>query len=94
MVHHGRIENVVPAIPRADAVSARALAELNQLVAWADPLLQKGALGVFQKGKSVANELTRLSTDSRFNIELRPSLSQSDGSIVLVRRTFPPGANP
>jgi 16S rRNA (guanine527-N7)-methyltransferase len=94
VVHPGRIEDIVPTLRQADAVSARALAEMYQLVKWADPLLQKGAVGVFQKGKSVANELTRLSTDSRFNIELRPSLSQSDGAIVLVRRALSLGANP
>jgi 16S rRNA (guanine527-N7)-methyltransferase len=93
-VHHGRIEDIVPELPRADAVSARALAEMDQLVEWAGPLLERGALGVFQKGKSVVNELTRLTADSRFNIELRPSISQPDGVIVLVRRDIPLGANP
>lgn len=85
-VHHGRIENVVPSLGRVDAVSARALAEMDQLVAWSAPLLEKGAVGVFPKGKTVGQELTRLSTDSRFEVTMRPSISQSDGAIVLVRQ--------
>lgn len=91
-IHHGRIEAIVPELGLVDAVSARALASMEQLVTWADPLLSIGAIGVFPKGRMVGNELTRLSTDSTLNIELRPSLSQSDGVIVIVRRD-PLGAN-
>ncbi len=89
VVHHGRIEAVVPKLKGIEGVSARALADLDQLVAWAEPLLLRGAVGVFPKGRTVQNELTRLSTDSRFNINLRPSISQPDSVIALVRSESP-----
>jgi 16S rRNA (guanine527-N7)-methyltransferase len=89
MVHHARIEAVVPTLTGIEAVSARALADLDQLIAWAAPLLRQGAVGVFPKGRTVQNELTRLSTDSRFNINLRPSISQPDSVVALVRSESP-----
>ena len=85
-VHHARIEDVVSDFSGIEAVSARALADMDQLVDWALPLLEKGAIGVFPKGKGHREELTNLSRDSRFNVEIRPSISQSDGAIVLVRQ--------
>ena len=85
-VHHARIEDVVSDFSGIEAVSARALADMDQLVDWALPLLEKGAIGAFPKGKGHREELTNLSRDSRFNVEIRPSISQSDGAIVLVRQ--------
>ncbi len=94
-IHNARIEDVAGELIDIECVSARALAELDTLVFWSLPLLEKGALGVFQKGKDVQSELTRLSTDSRFEIEIRPSISQSDGALVLIRsRLLPHGAMP
>jgi 16S rRNA (guanine527-N7)-methyltransferase len=69
-----------------DAVSARALADMDTLIDWADPLLLRGAKGVFLKGKGVRAELTNLTRDSRFNVEIYPSISQPDGAIVKVGR--------
>jgi 16S rRNA (guanine527-N7)-methyltransferase len=89
VVHHGRIEAIVPTLSGIEAVSARALADMDQLIAWAAPLLQKGAAGVFPKGRTVQNELTRLAMDSRFKIDLRPSISQPDSVIALVRSESP-----
>jgi 16S rRNA (guanine527-N7)-methyltransferase len=88
-VHHGRIEAVALTLEGIEAVSARALADMDQLVAWAAPLLERGAIGVFPKGRTVQNELTRLATDSRFKINLRPSISQPDSVIALVRSESP-----
>jgi 16S rRNA (guanine527-N7)-methyltransferase len=88
-VHHARIEDVMDELDGIEAVSARALAHMDQLVEWAFPLLEKGALGVFPKGKGHLDELTNLTRDSRFKVNLRPSISQSDGAIVLVQRRDP-----
>jgi 16S rRNA (guanine527-N7)-methyltransferase len=88
-IHHGRIETVAPKLEGVEAVSARALADMDQLVAWAAPILARGAIGVFPKGRTVQNELTRLATDSRFKINLRPSISQPDSVIALVRSESP-----
>ncbi len=88
-VHHARIEDVAADLTGIEAVSARALADMDQLVAWSFPLLEKGAIGVFPKGKGHQDELTILTRDSRFNIDLRPSISQSDGALVLVTKRDP-----
>jgi 16S rRNA (guanine527-N7)-methyltransferase len=88
-VHHARIEDVIRDLSGVEALSARALADMDQLVEWAFPLLEKGAIGVFPKGKGHMDELTNLTRDSRFKLDLRPSISQSDGAIVLVQRRDP-----
>ena len=88
-VHHARIEDAAADLTGIEAVSARALADMDQLVAWSFPLLEKGAIGVFPKGKGHQDELTNLTRDSRFNIDLRPSISQSDGALVLVTKRDP-----
>jgi 16S rRNA (guanine527-N7)-methyltransferase len=85
VVHHGRIEAIVDSLENIQAVSARALASMEQLVAWAYPLLLDGAIGVFPKGRTIADELTRLPRESKLHIEMRPSLSQPDGALVIVR---------
>ena len=88
-VHHSRIEDVAGDLTGIEAVSARALADMDQLVAWSFPLLEKGTIGVFPKGKGHLEELTNLTRDSRFNLDLRPSISQSDGALVLVTKRDP-----
>jgi len=85
VIHHDRIENVVASLENVQAVSARALASMEQLISWTRPLLHLGAVGVFLKGRTVADELTRLPPESNLKIELRPSLSQVDGALVMVR---------
>lgn len=85
-IHNARIEHISDELPRADAVSARALADMETLIDWADPLLLRGSIGVFLKGKGAHLELTNLTRDSRFNIEIYPSISQLDGVIVKVGR--------
>lgn len=89
-VHSQRIEDVVGTLSGVEAVSARAVAALAQLVIWSDPLLSIGAIGVFPKGRDVQTELTELTTNSSFTATLTPSISQGGGSLVLVRRRIGP----
>ncbi|HEY5226212.1 MAG TPA: RsmG family class I SAM-dependent methyltransferase, partial [Methylovirgula sp.] len=67
-VHQGRIEAVLPTLldRGIEAVSARALAPLPILLAYAAPLLDKGAIGLFLKGEHVADELTGSRGPDRF----------------------------
>lgn len=85
-VHMGRIEDVVPQIiDPVDAVSARALAPLPQLVSYAAPFLEKGALGLFLKGQHVEGELTDLSITSRYEINKQKSRTSKAGWLLVVK---------
>ena len=86
IVHCGRIEDVVPALDGpCDAVSARALAPLPVLMAYAEKFLAEGAVGVFPKGKDFASELTRMLTDSKYLITAIESKTDPDARLILVR---------
>lgn len=85
IVHHGRIEDVVARFEAsAVVVSARALAPLAQLLGLAAPLLRKGAVGIFPKGKNYGAELTAARNSWRFEVDVVPSRTDSAGRILRV----------
>jgi 16S rRNA (guanine527-N7)-methyltransferase len=85
-VHAGRIEDVAPQLTdKIDAVSARALAPLPQLVAYAAPFLEKGALGLFLKGQHVEGELTDSSITSRYNVSMQKSRTSKASWLLIVK---------
>jgi 16S rRNA (guanine527-N7)-methyltransferase len=87
VVHAGRIENVVEEIDdRIEAVSARALAPLPELIAYARKFLDLGAKGIFLKGQDVARELTDSSLTGRYRIEMRESATSASGRLVFIHR--------
>ena len=67
-----------------DAVSARALAALPQLLEMAETWLAAGAIGVFPKGENADAELTGLVGDRRFRIESVPSRTRSGSNLMIV----------
>ncbi len=83
-VHHCRIEDIVDDL-EVEVVTARALTSIERLLKLSDPLLTKGAVGVFLRGKSLANELTSPALSDRFLMECYPSKTESTGNIVVVR---------
>ncbi|MBS0519728.1 MAG: class I SAM-dependent methyltransferase, partial [Proteobacteria bacterium] len=76
----GRIEAVAPA--KADVVTARALAPLRQLLAWAAPHRNDPAICLFHKGKGWQGELTEARQD--WDIEAQPFSSVTDRDAVLL----------
>src|SRR5215470_8990380 len=59
VVHLSEIEDIVDTVEdRIDCVTARALAPLNLLLGFAEPLVRKGAKALFLKGQDVDAELT------------------------------------
>jgi 16S rRNA (guanine527-N7)-methyltransferase len=91
-IHQGRIEDVLPRLGRLDAVSARALAPLPLLIAYAAEALENGATGVFLKGQTLADELTALqATDTLAHYELSVIRSRTAqaGQLLLVKRKIP-----
>jgi 16S rRNA (guanine527-N7)-methyltransferase len=88
-IHVGRIEDIAPTIRGTiDAVSARALAPMPQLLTLAGPFLEKGALGVFLKGEHLDDELTDSATVSRYDIEMRKSKTSASAHLLLVKDKF------
>lgn len=84
-VHPDRAETVVGRkIPRADAVSARALASLSDLLAIAAPLLTTGAVGLFPKGEKAEAELTEARECWNIDASFHRSLTDPDARIVRV----------
>ena len=87
LVHAMRIEDFVRRFDTsADAVTARALAPLGQVLAYAAPMLKRGAQGLFLKGQDVEAELTEASKYWSIEATLVPSITRADGRIVVVRR--------
>lgn len=86
IVHAERIEHVLPKIGVVDAVSARALAPLDQILELAGPALQNGAIGVFLKGEDWAKELTGIPRADRFAIETLESRTDNRARLVVVKR--------
>ncbi|RFB78038.1 16S rRNA (guanine(527)-N(7))-methyltransferase RsmG [Methylovirgula sp. 4M-Z18] len=85
-VHVGRIETILPGLNiEVNAVSARALAPLAQLVDYTKNLLEKGAIGVFLKGQDVDKELTSIVKYSNLNYQLKLSKTHQDARIVIVK---------
>jgi len=86
VVHAVRIEDFVKNFRECpDIVTARALAPLDDLLALAVPLLQRGARGLFLKGQDVGAELTKASKYWNIKSDLVPSQTNADSRIVVVR---------
>jgi 16S rRNA (guanine527-N7)-methyltransferase len=86
IVHVGRIESMIAEIDEPiDAVSARALAPLPDLLAYAATFLEKGAVGLFLKGQDVGEELTDRTISSRYRISTRKSVTSSSSRLVIVK---------
>lgn len=86
VIHAERIESfVLSHRAKVEAVSARALAPLPQLLVFAEKFLVAGAIGVFPKGQQVETELTRLDQVNRFDIESIPSRTDPSSRLLIVR---------
>lgn len=84
-VWDGRIERVLPRLdPAPDVVTARALAPLPDLLRLAWPAVERGAVGLFPKGRDHESELTRARESLRFEVDILPSRVERDGRILRV----------
>jgi 16S rRNA (guanine527-N7)-methyltransferase len=76
-----------------DCVTARALAPLNQLIDFAEPLMKRGAKALFLKGQDVDAELTDATKYWKVESRLHASRTGGHGWIVeldrIERRTLP-----
>jgi 16S rRNA (guanine527-N7)-methyltransferase len=80
-----RIERVIPALTTSfDVVSARALASLTTLLGFAEPIVARGAVGVFPKGRDVDDEIRDALGAWNFAHDLIQSRTERDARIVRV----------
>ena len=87
IVHAQRIEDFTRSnTVQFDVVTARAVAPLDKLLGYANPLLKTGTVGLFPKGQDVEAELTAASKSWKIDAELIPSKTDPHGRIVRVRR--------
>ena len=82
-VHSVRIESLAP--QSADILSARALAPLSDLLAHAERHLRKGGVAVFPKGARFAAELDDARKLWAFDVDVQPSLSDSEAALLVIR---------
>jgi 16S rRNA (guanine527-N7)-methyltransferase len=83
MVHLAEIGDTVDRITGAvDCVTARAVAPLNQLIGFAEPLVRKGAKALFLKGRDVEAELTEATKYWKIAPNLHSSRTGGGGWIV------------
>jgi 16S rRNA (guanine527-N7)-methyltransferase len=87
VVHHAEIGDTVDRFAgQVDCVTARALAPLNQLIGYAEPLLRQGAKALFLKGQDVESELTDATKYWNIDVKLHPSRTGGQGWIVELDR--------
>jgi len=87
IVHTRRIEDFTRTNKQTfDVVTARALAPLDKLLGYANPLLKRGGIGLFPKGQDVEAELTAASKSWTIDADLVPSKTDPHARIVRVRR--------
>lgn len=85
-VHQLRLESLakITDLPNVDAVVARALAPLSQLLDYAAPFLEMGAIAYFHKGQDVDAELTAATKCWRIKFARHPSHTDSRAAILEV----------
>jgi 16S rRNA (guanine527-N7)-methyltransferase len=72
-----------------DAVTARALAPLPELLSIAYPLLKRGVRGLFPKGQDVEAELTQATKCWSIQVSLVPSRTDPKSRVVVIRAAKP-----
>lgn len=86
-VHNARAEDVKGL--KADVVTARAVAPLERLFPLAHPFFKPGTIGLFLKGRSLNDELTRATKSWTLDSTLIPSRSDPSGMILRVTGLTP-----
>src|SRR6266436_2893235 len=87
MVHLSDIEDIVERVGGPiDCVTARALAPLDQLIGFVEPLVSKGAKALFLKGQDVEAELTEATKYWNIKPNLHSSRTGGQGWTVELDR--------
>ncbi len=79
-IHAARVEALKPWA--APAITARALADLTQLLDWASPFLSTASVCIFPKGAKAEDELTAALRVWKMTVERRRSVTDPTGLIL------------
>lgn len=86
-VHNCRIESLTPW--PVDVVTARAVAPLHRLLAYAAPFLASGegrhGICLFLKGAQAASELTEASKSWKMTVDRFPSVTDPEGIVLRIQ---------
>ncbi len=91
IVHHARIEALGNLA--FDAITARALKPLPQLLNLCKPLIKKDSFLFFLKGQQAEVELTEAAKYWKFDIEIVPSVSDHSGRVLKITNPQSKGRN-
>ncbi len=91
-IHARRIEDI--ALPPRRLVTARALAPLPRLLAWAKPFLADGGICLFPKGERVESEIAEAEQNWFFSLERLPSRTDRTASILRISELTPRQGTP
>ncbi len=83
VIHAERIELVVP--QQADIVSARALAPLSRLCAFADRHMAAGGMALFPKGGQYGTEVAEARKVWAFDLEVHGSKTDPKGAVLKLK---------
>lgn len=86
-IHPQRIEAAT--LPSLAAVTARALAPLNSLLAHAHKILAADGVAIFPKGRSAEAELTEATARWHMDVERFTSCTEADATILRIRELRP-----
>lgn len=87
-----RIESI--AISPPDVITARALASLAKLLAYAHEIAGENTVCLFLKGQDVEDELTEAAKSWQMDVVSHPSMTSAGSVILEVRNIAPRGARP
>ncbi len=94
VVHADRIEAAIGRIPGpVDAITARALASLGDLLTLARPLMAAGTVAVFHKGRDFAHERQMADADWSLDLVEQASRTDPDACLVQIRSAEPRAAS-
>lgn len=82
-VRSERIESLDPV--NADVISARALAALPELLAYAEKHLHRNGVAIFPKGARFREEIAEAQASWDFDVDRQPSLLEGDAAILVIR---------
>ena len=81
-IHNARIESVD--IPKADVVTARALASLTELLEFTPKILAENGVCLFLKGEAYVRELESARESWDFDVQTYPSAAHQLGILAII----------